>query len=79
MRRSRDRLALHNERVRLLSGWVNNLGLGFIGFAVLRPLVDGTVSFDWFFAAWAATGLAFHAAAHYILRYLEKDTTDDSL
>lgn len=79
MRRSRDRLATHNERVKLLSGFLNATGIGFIGFAILRPLVERQATFDGFFVLWAAVGLALHVLAHYVLRYLEKERPDDDL
>jgi len=71
--RSRDPLATHNERVKLQSAFLNNIGLGFIGFAVLRPLVENTARFDGMFFPWMATGLVLHLTARYILRYLEKE------
>lgn len=69
----RDPLATHNERVKLFSGFLNALGLGFIGFAVIRPAVadgDPITSASYY---WCATGLVLHGAAHYVLRYLEAE------
>jgi hypothetical protein len=34
----RDPLAATNERVKLFAGFINALGIGLIGFAVLRPV-----------------------------------------
>ena len=73
--RLRDPLATHNERVKLRAVFLNALAIGFLGFAFLRPLVEGTLSLTALTAAFLATGLALHAAAHYILRYLEKEDT----
>ena len=77
MRRTRDRLATFNERVKLLAGFFNTLGLGFIGFAFIRPLVEGGFIFAPEVLLFTLTGVAMHAAAHYILRYLEKELDDD--
>lgn len=71
--RRRDPLATHNERVKLRAGFLNALGLGFLGFALLRPLVDGTLSINLLTAAFLITGLVLHRAADYILRYLETE------
>jgi hypothetical protein len=68
----RDPVATYNERVKLLASFSNAIGLGLIGFAVLRPLSDpaeaGSLSV-W----WGMSGLAFHAVAHYILGRLRKE------
>ena len=77
MRRVRDRLAAHNERVKLLAGFFNTLGLGFIGVAFLRPLVEGTLVLEGFLVSYTATGVALHGVAYYIVRYLEKEVADD--
>lgn len=66
-----DPLSTHNERVRLFSSFLNAVGLGLIGFSILRPVSEsatvGAVSL-W----WGSCGLAFHALAHYILRHMRK-------
>lgn len=69
--RRRDPLATHNERVKLSANSLNAIGLGFVAYALLRPLVDGTAQLDAGFLVWPVTGLAMHLAARYILRYLE--------
>ena len=69
-----DRLATHNERMKLLAGFLNALGIGLIGFAVLRPLADPDAAGLGLTAWWGIAGLALHAAAHYVLGYLRKDT-----
>jgi len=71
--RRRDPLAKHNERVKLRAAFLNALSLGFLGFALLRPLIEGTLSITLLTLAYLFTGLALHAAAHYILRYLEME------
>ena len=75
--RQRDSLATWNERVELRSGFLNALGLGLIGFALLRPLVEGGLALNLSTIVFSATGLALHAAAAYILRYLEREAPDD--
>ena len=40
----RDPLATDNERVKLLANSMNAIGLGLIGFAILRPLADDITS-----------------------------------
>ena len=66
-------LARYNERVKLFAAFVNSIGLGLIGFAVLRPLADAlsnaSVSGLW----WGVTGLALHGVSHYVLGYLRKE------
>jgi hypothetical protein len=71
--RRRDPLATHNERVKLRAGFLNALALGFLGFAFLRPLVEGTLSINLLTVAFLSTGLVLHRAADYILRYLETE------
>ena len=67
MRTERDPLATHNERVKTLAGFLNAVGIGLIGFAVLRPvteaLANATLSSLW----WGLGGLALHGLAHYVL------------
>ncbi len=77
--RRRDPLAVHNERTRIFASFLNAIGLGFIGFALLRPLVEGTVAFDEALVLWVAAGLAFHAIAQYVLGYIEKEVPNDDL
>jgi hypothetical protein len=64
---------VHNERVKLFSGFLNAVGLGLIGFAVLRPLtekpMDVALGSVWFGLA----GLVLHALAHYILGMMRKE------
>ena len=77
--RTKDPLATWNERVKLFSGFLNAVGLGLIGFAVLRPLTAGETAAMPYAAIWGGTGLAMHVAAHYVLGKLRKDPSDDSL
>jgi hypothetical protein len=71
--RRRDPLACHNERVKSRATYLNALSLAFIGFAFLRPLVEGTLTLNFLTVTFLLTGVALHAAAHYLLRHLEKD------
>ncbi len=71
--RRRDPLAAYNERVKLRATFLNALAIGFLGFAFLRPLVEGTLTLNLLTLAFLATGLVLHRAADYILRYLETE------
>lgn len=71
--RRRDPLATHNERVKLRAAFLNALAIGFLGFALLRPLIEGTLAVNLLTLVFLATGVALHGAAHYILRYLETE------
>ncbi len=76
----RDPVASHNERVKLIALSLNAVGLGLIGFAILRPLTDDPATLPLSSIWWGAAGLAFHALAHYILHTLiMKDRADDPL
>jgi hypothetical protein len=77
--RRRDELLVWNERVKLIANALNAIALGLIAFAVLRPATEDIASLTRESAVWGLTGLAVHAFAHYILRYLEKEDTDDKL
>ena len=73
MRPLRDEILVHNERVKLFSGFLNAVGLGLIAFALIRPLVDDDTPLSWVTGWWSLAGLALHAAAHYILGMLRKE------
>lgn len=69
-------MAAFNERVKLLGGFVNALGLGLIGFAILRPLTESLVSgATWAAMAWGIVGLAMHGLSHYILGNMRRKVT----
>ncbi|MBM2575966.1 hypothetical protein JQC91_06590 [Jannaschia sp. Os4] len=58
------------ERIKLVAGSLNTVGLAFVGFALVRPLVERTnVEID----ALIYGGIAFalHGAAHYVLKRLD--------
>lgn len=68
----RDPIATHNERVKLFAGFVNALGLGMIGFAVLRPMVANPADISWANMWWLIAGLVMHGFSHYIMRYMRR-------
>ena len=74
-REGRDALATFNERVKLLATSVNTVGLGMIGLAVIRPLIDSLDKFTLNTGSWLLAGLVMHGLSHYVLRYLRKDKT----
>lgn len=61
---------IRNERLKLLANFTNAIGIGLIGLAVLRPMVETGSSNYWIVALWALAGLALHGVSHYILGYL---------
>lgn len=71
----RDRITIRNERIKLFAAFSSNMGLGLIGFAVLRRLADSLQSADAVMIWWLTAGLAFHGAAHYITGYIRKEDT----
>lgn len=73
MKSRRDPLSTHNERVKLRAQFLNALALAFLGFAFLRPLIDGTLSVNLFTVLYCVTGPVLHGAAHCIPRYLEME------
>ena len=70
---TRDRLATHNDRVKLVANFLSAIGLGLLGFAVLRPVTETPLVVTWLSAWWGGCGVAFHVLALYILRYLRKE------
>ena len=52
---------------------MNAIGLGLIGFAILRPLADDITSARLSPLWWGLGGLAFHGVAHHILRMIRKE------
>ncbi|MCR9086211.1 MAG: hypothetical protein NXH97_05650 [Rhodobacteraceae bacterium] len=77
---TRDAIAGHNERVKLMATSLNAVGIGLIGFAVLRPLTDNPAGLTLSALWWIVAGLAFHALAHYVLgRLVKKADPHDAL
>ena len=77
MQTARDPLGKHNERVKLFAGFINAVGLGLLGFAVLRPLSENISNASLATLWWGITGLAMHAVSHYILGHLRKEVKHD--
>lgn len=73
MQTVRDPVAIHNERVKLFASFMNAVGLGLIGFAVLRPLTESLYNAALSSLWWGVAGLAMHAVSHYILGRLRKE------
>jgi hypothetical protein len=69
----RRAVAIHNERVKLFSSFVNAIGLGLIGFAVLRPLTEDMATITGITIFWAVAGLFLHVISHYILAMLRTE------
>jgi Co/Zn/Cd efflux system component len=77
MQTERDKLVAFNERVKLFAGFLNAIGLGLIGFAVLRPLSETPSNPTWAVVWWGVIGLAMYAVSHYILERLRKEMKND--
>lgn len=75
----RDPLARRNERLKLFAGFFNAVGLGLIGFALLRPLTEVGALTGRMPYAWTAAGLACHGVAHYVLGWIVKEGDDDDV
>jgi hypothetical protein len=72
----RDPLAAYNERVKLLANFINAIGLGLIGFAILRPLTEDLGNASLSTLSWRAVGLALHGFSHYVLTLIRKETKE---
>ena len=70
---SKGALLIRNERIKLFAGFLNALGLGLIGFAVLRPVTETFQLVGIAAAVWGLAGLVLHGAALYILGQLRSD------
>lgn len=61
---------IRNERIKLFANFLTAIGIGLIGLAVIRPLVE-TESYHYgSVGVWSLVGLALHGVSHYILGYL---------
>lgn len=69
----RRAVAIHNERVKLFAGFVNAIGLGLIGFAVLRPLTENLSAVTGITVFWGVAGLFLHVISHYVLAMLRTE------
>jgi len=74
----RDELAIYNERIKLRATTLNSMGLGFVGFSLIKPLIDdGPRSIGVTEAIWIVVGVALHYVARYILGMLKTEERDD--
>lgn len=71
-----DRITCYNERVKLLTNFVNTIGLGLLGFAVIRPLTESPPEVTLLSAWWGFVGLLLHILAHYMLGYIRKEVPE---
>jgi hypothetical protein len=76
MRAIPDPLVTNNERVKLLSNFVSAIGLGLIGFGILRPLTDSLANANLSTLWWGAARLASHGLSHYILTLIRKEAPE---
>jgi hypothetical protein len=67
-----DPIAVFNERIKLIANSVNALGIGLVGFAILRPITINLNNIDPSMAWWVTAGLALHAVSLYILGYTRR-------
>lgn len=65
---------VHNERVKLFAGFLNALGLGLIGFAILRPITAQPMTVEAGSVWFGLAGVALHAAAHYVLGQMREES-----
>lgn len=78
-----DRVASHNERVKLLAGFVNAIGIALLGVGALAPTITflgqpGSTTLNLsVLTASTALGVALHLLAHYVLTYLKKAVPND--
>ena len=69
-------MAANDERVKLLAGFSNAIGIGLIGFAILRPLTEDIGNAKLSTLWWGVAGLAFHGISHYILGLICKEAKE---
>lgn len=70
---------VRNERIKLVSGFVNALAIGIIGIAVFKPVAEGAVESWWSLTGWSVIGLAMHGLSHYVLGYLIEEVQNGRL
>ncbi|WP_308916490.1 hypothetical protein [Jannaschia sp. LMIT008] len=59
------------ERIKLTATSINTVGLGFLGFAVIRPLSEETFP-SVVGCLFLTVAFALHLIAHYVLRYMDE-------
>ncbi len=62
-----DPILSWNERLKLVAAFLNAIGLGMIGFAVLKPLTGDLTNRSVLRLWWGLAGLAFHTISLYVL------------
>jgi hypothetical protein len=62
-----------NVPVKRPAGFFNAVGIGLIGFAVLRPLTGDLGKARWFALCWAGAGPALRCISPHILSCLKRD------
>ena len=72
MLKTHDPILAWNEGVKLFAGFLNAIGLGMIGFAVLKPLTEDITKIAVPTLWWGLAGLAFHAISLYVLGLMRK-------
>ncbi|MGL6210371.1 MAG: hypothetical protein ACRC14_11150 [Paracoccaceae bacterium] len=68
----RDTILSWNERVKLFANFLNAIGLGLIGFAVLKPLTEDITKLSTLTVSWGLVGLVLHAISLYTLGLMRK-------
>ena len=61
-----DPILIWNERLKLVAAFLNAIGLGMIGFAVLKPLTEDITNISLLTVWWGLAGLAFHTISPYV-------------
>lgn len=63
-----DKIAAFNERVKLLAGLFDKIGIALMILALIRPLVESGDP-RWFYLP---LGLAVHSVSYYIVGYTKR-------
>ena len=72
-----DPIATYNERTKLTASTINALGIGLVGFAVLRPAAEDVATLELTAVVWTFIGLALHGVARHLLGYLRREPDDE--
>lgn len=67
-----DTILSWNERLKLVAAFWNAIGIGLVGFAVLKPLTEDITKFSGVTLWWGLAGLVFHAISLYVLGLMRK-------
>lgn len=66
----RLRAKRYNERLKLLVGFLNTLGLAILGAAFVIPGVSSFAGVQW---SWVSIGIVLHLLAHGVLQRLKSE------